>query len=78
MKTILVDAVNTFLVDGKINIEMKAMLDTFPHRKIIVTNANPDEQITYGLINMPYEMFSLSHSPNKPDPLYFKTLLQKY
>jgi HAD superfamily hydrolase (TIGR01509 family) len=78
MKTILVDAVNTFVIDGNINTDMKAMLDTFPHRKIIVTNANLDEQKIYGLISMPYEMFTLSHNPNKPDPLYFTTLLQKY
>ncbi len=78
MKTILVDAVNTFVVDGKINTEMKAMLDTFSNRKIIVTNANPEEQVTYGLVDMPYQMFTLSHQPNKTDPEYFTTLLEKY
>lgn len=78
MKTILVDAVNTFVVDGKINTEMKAMLDTFPNRKIIVTNANDQEKIAYGLVDVPYIVFSLSHKPNKPDPEYFRTLLEKY
>lgn len=78
MKTILVDAVNTFVVDGKINTEMKAMLDTFPNRKIIVTNADDQEKITYWLVDMPYIVFTLSHNPNKPDPKYFATLLQKY
>lgn len=78
MKTILVDAVNTFVVDGKINTEMKAMLDTFSNRKIIVTNANDEEKVTYWLVDMPYEIFSLSHKPNKPEPSYFKVLLEKY
>jgi HAD superfamily hydrolase (TIGR01509 family) len=78
MKTILVDAVNTFVVDGSINTDLQAMLDTFVNPKIIVTNANADEQVTYGLVDMPYEMFTLSHSPNKPDPLYFETLLEQY
>lgn len=78
MKTILVDAVNTFVVDGKINTEMKAMLDTFPNRKIIVTNADEQEKIKYGLVDMPYIVFTLAHKPNKPDPTYFTTLLAKY
>lgn len=78
MKTILVDAVNTFVVDGKINTEMKAMLDTFPNRKIIVTNADDQEKIKYGLVDMPYIVFTLAHKPNKTDPTYFTTLLSKY
>lgn len=78
MKTILVDAVNTFVVDGVMNADMHMILDTFPHRKIIVTNANADEQVTYGLVDMPYEMFTMNHNPNKPDPLYFTTLLEQY
>lgn len=78
MKTILVDAVNTFVVDGVMNADMHMILDTFPHRKIIVTNANADEQVTYWLVDMPYEMFTMNHTPNKPDPLYFTTLLGQY
>ena len=27
---------------------------------------------------MPYDVFSLSHNPNKDDSLYFKLLIEKY
>lgn len=57
---------------------MYAMLETFPQKKIIVTNANSDEQKEYGMIDLPYELFTLSHSPNKTDPLYFQKLFEHY
>ena len=57
---------------------MKKMLDTFENRKIIVTNANPEERVKYGIVDMPYEVFSLEHNPNKPDPQYFVTLMNHY
>lgn len=78
MKTILVDAFNTFVVDGKIDKKLWRLLETFPNRKIIVTNANDEEQITLGLTNLPYEMYSLSHKPDKVDPQYFKSLLAHF
>ncbi len=78
MKTILVDAVNTFVVDGNIHSELQSTLDSFPNRKIIVTNANEDERFSYGLIDLPYEVFSLAHNPNKTDPIYFQKLLETY
>ena len=78
MKTILVDAWNTFVTLEGISVEMKEMLDTFENRKIIVTNANAEERIKYGIVDMPYEVFSLEHNPNKPDPQYFVKLMEYY
>ena len=76
MKTILVEAVYTFIVDGKINLELKQLLDKFPNEKIILTNANDEEMITYGLVDLPYELYTLKHNPDKTDPNYFKKLLE--
>jgi HAD superfamily hydrolase (TIGR01509 family) len=77
MKTILVDAVNTFVVDGEINQEMYELLETYQNKKIILTNAN-DEQITeFGLENLPYELFSLKHTPDKVDSEYFNIMFEK-
>ncbi len=77
-KIILVDAVNTFVVDSEINREMQILLDSYPNRKIIVTNANEEQKKTFGLENLPYELFSLSHTPDKIDPVYFGSLLEQY
>lgn len=77
-KIILVDAVNTFVVDSEINREMQILLDSYPNRKIIVTNANEEQKKTFGLENLPYELFSLSHTPDKIDPVYFESLLEQY
>lgn len=78
LKIILVDAVNTFVVDSEINREMQILLDSYPNRKIIVTNANEEQKKTFGLENLPYELFSLSHTPDKIDPVYFERLLEQY
>jgi len=78
MKTILVDAVGTFVVDGKINQQMFELLETFPNRKIILTNANDSQLSEFGLVNMPYEMFTLKHNPDKDNPEYFRTMLKHY
>ena len=77
MKTILVDAWNTFITIEGINLEMQKLLDTYKNPKIIVTNANADELVTFGIINMPYPVFSLAHNPNKTDPDYFVTMLNE-
>ena len=75
MKTILVDAWNTFVDENGVNLEMKSILDHFNNNKIIVTNANEEEKITFGIVNMPYPVFSLAHNPNKPNPEYFIKML---
>ncbi len=78
MKTILVDAINTFvLVDHGIFDEMHRLLQTYPNKKIIITNANDEQMEKFGLDKMPYEVFTLKHEPEKTDPRYFKILLAK-
>ena len=82
MKTILVDAVDAFVVEenGSFIIfkEMHDLLETFPNRKILLTGANDEQYKMFGLDKMPYEVFTLKHNPEKTDPQYFKTLLEKY
>ena len=74
-KTILVDAWNTFVTKDGIFKEMKEMLDEFENEKIILTNANEDEKVELGIVNMPYKVFSLAHNPDKTDPKYFRKML---
>ncbi len=79
MKTILVDAFNTFVCENNwINLEMQELLDSFKNRKIILTNANEEEKVKFGIVNMYYEVFSLKHNPNKTDPIYYKKMLEKF
>lgn len=77
MKIILVDAWNTFVTVEWIFEEMKQLLDNYPNRKIVVTNANDEQMITFGLTNLPYELFSLKHNPDKVDPKYFEIMFEK-
>lgn len=79
MKTILVDAVNTFIIEGKgIFQEMHKLLEEYPNKKIILTNANDEQMKIFGLDNVPYEVFTLKHEPNKSDPKYFETMLKHF
>lgn len=78
MKTILVDAWNTFVTEDWANLEMRKMLDNFPNKKIILTNANEEEKVKFGIVDMPYEVFSLSHNPNKTDGWFYEKMLESY
>ena len=82
MKTILVDAINTFIIkdENTFNIfkEMYNLLESFPNKKIILTNANDEQLKESGLDNMPYEVFTLKHNPNKTDPEYYKKMLNRF
>lgn len=78
MKTILVDAVNTFVTAGNIFLEMKELLDSYPNTKIILTNANDEQMKEFGLVNLPYEIFTLKHNPDKVDPKYFELMLNHF
>ena len=80
MKTILVDAVYCFVVElesGNFLIfeEMREMLDSFPNRKILLTGADDEQFKGFGLDQMPYEVFTLKHHPEKTDPEYYRTML---
>ncbi len=79
MKTILVDAVNTFVIEGEgIFTEMHELLEQYPQQKIILTNANDEQMKIFGLDHMPYDVFTLKHNPEKTDPLYFTTMLAHF
>ena len=82
MKTILVDAVGTFIVeeDNKFEIsrEMFDLLEVYQNKKLILSGASDDKYELYGLNKMPYEVFTLKHNPEKTDPKYFEILLEKF
>ncbi len=79
MKTILIDAVYCFIIEKNSKFEiykdMYNLLEKFQNKKIILTNADNDKFEQYGLNNMPYEVFTLKHNPEKTDPKYFEILL---
>jgi len=82
MKIILVDAVYTFIRETpegfKIFEPMREMLDEFPNKKIILTSAGNEKFEMYGLDKMPYEVFTLTHNPEKDDPEYYKKMLSHF
>lgn len=82
MKTILVDAVDAFVIEneGKFEIfkDMHELLETYTNRKIILTGANDEQFKKFGLDNMPYKVFTLKHNPEKTEPKYFKTMLERF
>ena len=79
MKTILVDAVDAFVIKGEgIFQAMFNMLEQYPNRKIILTNANNEQMEQFGLKNMPYEVFTLKHNPEKTDPEYYKRMMEHF
>ncbi|MFA6393006.1 MAG: hypothetical protein WCW54_02900 [Candidatus Paceibacterota bacterium] len=82
MKTILVDAVWCFIIEkeGEFQIfkEMYSLLESYPNKKIVLTGANDEQKIKFGLDNIPYELFTLKHNPEKTDPKYFETLLENF
>ncbi|MBI2175396.1 MAG: HAD hydrolase-like protein [Parcubacteria group bacterium] len=79
MKTILVDAVGTFVIKGEgIFREMYDLLETLSERKIILTSADDEQYKSFGLDNMPYEVFTLKHNPEKTDPQYYEKMLEHF
>src|SRR3989344_6480560 len=82
MKIILVDAVDAFVIENEntFNIfkEMHDLLETFENRKIILTGANDEQFKKFGLDNMPYEIFTLKHNPEKIDPKYYELMLKHF
>lgn len=82
MKTILVDAVDAFVIETEngfeIFAEMRNLLNAFPNRKIILTGANDEQYKKFGLDKMPYEVFTLKHDPEKTNPKYYETMLAHF
>lgn len=79
MKTILVDALDTFVIEGEGVYEpMHKLLEQYPNRKIILSNADDAQMEMWGLNDMPYEVFTLKHDPDKTDPIFFETILTHF
>lgn len=78
MKTILVDAWNTFVTESWMNQDLYKFLEKYENPKIIVTNANEEQKKKLGIVGMPYPVFSLAHKPDKVDPVYFWNLIEKF
>jgi len=83
MKTILVDAVDAFVIkteNGNFEIfePMRKMLDEFPNNKIILTGANDEQFTKFGLNKMPYKIFTLKHDPEKTNPEYYQKMLKYF
>lgn len=79
MKTILVDAIGAFVLKGEgVYQPMLEMLETFPNKKIILTGANDEQVKEFSLVNLPYELFTLKHDPEKTDPEYFRKMLEHF
>ena len=82
MKTILVDAVDGFVIETassfQIFKEMHDLLETFSNRKIILTGANDEQFKKFGLDKMPYEVFTLKHNPEKTDSSYYEKMLKHF
>lgn len=79
MKTILVDAVNTFVLkDQGIFRDMYELLEEYPNNKIILTNADDEQMETFGLHDMPYDVFTLKHNPEKTDSVFYETMLKQF
>lgn len=79
MKTILVDAVDCFVSDtGEIYKEMYDLLETYPNKKIILTGANDEQFTKFGLDEMPYDVFTLKHNPEKVEPAYYQKMLEHF
>ena len=78
-KIILVDAIHCFVIKEQgIFKEMHELLETYPNKKILLTGANDDEFKNFGLDKMPYEVFTLKHNPEKTNPKYYQTLLERF
>lgn len=79
MKTILVDAINGLILeDGTIFSEMHELLEQYPNPKVVLTGANDEQFAQFHLDRSPYDVFTLKHTPEKTDPMYFKILLDTY
>ena len=74
MKTILIDAIDTFIVDDAVFTEMQELLDSYPNPKMVVTNADYEEGSDSIFNRLPYPVYTMRHNPDKTDPAYFVAL----
>jgi HAD superfamily hydrolase (TIGR01509 family) len=79
MKTILVDAVGTLVIEGRgVYKPLLDLLEQYPNKKIILSNASDEQLVPFSLTNLPYELFTLKHNPDKTDPGYFRQMLKHF
>lgn len=79
MKTILIDAVYCIVSpEGNLFQEMYDLLEIYPNNKIILTGANDEQFVSFGLDKMPYEVFTLKHDPEKTNPDYYIKMLNHF
>lgn len=79
MKTILVDAVNAFVIKGEGVYEpMHELLEQYPNRKIVLTMAPKEKHQEFGLAGVPYELYTTGFNPVKSDPAYYKGMLEHF
>ena len=79
MKTILVDAVRAYVIEGEgVYQPLHELLETYPNKKIVLTQANEEKMREFGLDTLPYEVFTTSFNPMKTNPEYYKIVFEKY
>ena len=79
MKIILVDAADTFVIEGEgIYKPMHELLEKYPNKKVLLTGADDEQMVEFGLIGMPYEVFTLKHDPEKTNPEYYRKMLEHF
>lgn len=76
---LLIDALDTFIIeDSGIFQEMYILLETYKNPKLILINADDEQLVTFELVNLPYDLFTLKHKPNKTSVQYFEKMLKHY
>ncbi len=79
MKVILIDAIHCLVIKWEwVFKEMHDLLETFPHRKIVLTSADDEQIKIHSLDELPYEYYTLKHNPEKSDPTYYKSMLSHF
>ena len=80
MKTLLIDAVNTFIIKGEwIDQNIYQIIQQYPDiQNIIVTNADYQQDNLFGLCDMPYPVFTGKKNPHKSDPSYYQLLYKTH
>ncbi|MFT4308341.1 MAG: HAD-IA family hydrolase [Candidatus Woesearchaeota archaeon] len=79
MKTILVDAIRTLVSEEGVMFEdLYELLESYPNRKIVLTGADDAQMESFGLNDLPYEVFTLRHDPEKSDPRYYELMLERF
>ena len=76
MKVILVYVYHTLFIEKWLDLKIKKILDSFKNKKIVLTNANDKQVISFGIDKSPYEVFTLKHNPNKNNIKYFEFFLK--